>query len=181
MYHRMGSTAARLLHVCFRKKGTFGSTFVAHSGTFGHIRAHSGQFGDFRLRARPAKTKVFTFGRQKRWHIRRTHPFFFIILKRGHGARCRRHSRQQASRILHRARVGVPSPTDSPPCQAWRMTTSHVEQRFGFHVGHDSLREILRYLKLSNKPRLGLALLILACVHGLGVTSHRNLRDVGLV
>ena len=104
MYHRVGFTAARLLHVCFRKKSTFGSTFVAHSGTFWHIRAHSGKFGDSGLRARPTKTNVFAIGRQEGWHIRRSHPFFFIILKRGHGARCRRQSRRRASRILHRAR-----------------------------------------------------------------------------
>ena len=42
-----------------------------------------------------------------------------------------------------------------PTCQAWRISVSHVEQRFGFRVGHDSLREILRYLKLSNEPRYG--------------------------
>ena len=53
----------------FQKKSTFGSTFVAHSGTFGHIRAHSDNFRDSRLRARPAKTIV------SRWVGRRGGTF----------------------------------------------------------------------------------------------------------
>ena len=58
-----------------QEKSTFGSTFVAHSCTFGHIQAHSGNLGDPGLRVRPAKTNVFTLGWQTGWHIRRTHPY----------------------------------------------------------------------------------------------------------
>ena len=103
MYHRMASPAAQLLHVCFRKRH-----IREHiRGTFGHIRAHSGTFGQIRrFRVARPTCKNQRFRDRPAGGVAHSPlaPLLFIILKRGHGARCRRQSRQQASRILHHAR-----------------------------------------------------------------------------
>ena len=56
------------------KKGTFGGTFVAHSGTFGHIRAFSGTFGQIVANRRMGKCSVFALPRNSGRHIRRMNP-----------------------------------------------------------------------------------------------------------